>query len=283
VSEDADVVREQLLERWRKAAIGWGRRADEVRQFGMPVSAWMIDHLSLQPGQVVLDLAAGPGDTGFMAAELVRPGGRLICSDASEPMLEVARQRAQEQGIDNVEFKQLSLEWIDLETASVDAVLCRWGLMFAPDVSAAAQEIRRVVRPGGRVALAVWDLPEHNPWATTPTRAAVELGYEEPPDPTAPGMFVLAEPGRLSDVLEGAGFIEVVTYSLELPRQDASVSAYIEGSLDLSQPFAQLRNRLSDDQWEALQSRIGELAKQFSGADGALHFPARTLVAAAEA
>ena len=84
----------------------------------------------LGPGQRVLELAAGPGDTGFMAARLIEPGGTLICSDAVAGMLDVARERAEEQGIDNVEFKQLQLEWIDLPTASVDVVLCRWGVML---------------------------------------------------------------------------------------------------------------------------------------------------------
>src|SRR5580704_14753451 len=99
---------------WESAAQGWGNRADRVRAWGMPVSVAMIDALALQPGQRVLELAAGPGDTGFMAAELVAPGGTLICSDGAEAMLEVARQRAAAQGISNVEFRLLDLEWIDL-------------------------------------------------------------------------------------------------------------------------------------------------------------------------
>src|SRR5207237_8316876 len=126
----------------KAAGPGWGRRADHVRDMGMPVSAWMIDRLQLQPGHAVLELAAGPGDTGFMAAELVRPSGRLICSDAVEEMLNIASRRGAEQGIDNVEFRLIELEWIDLDTASVDAVLCRWGLMVLVDPAVATQEVR---------------------------------------------------------------------------------------------------------------------------------------------
>ena len=138
----------------------------------MPVSVAMVESLGLQPGQRVLELAAGPGDTGFMAAELVRPGGTLISSDGAEPMIEVARARAAQLGIDNVEFRQLELEWIDLETASVDAVLVRWGIMLTVDPTAAAREIRRVLRPGGHAALAVWDARERNPWAMIPSAGA---------------------------------------------------------------------------------------------------------------
>src|ERR1700749_4420608 len=187
-------------EMWERAAQGWGNRADRVRTWGMPVSIAMIDGLALQPGQRVLELAAGPGDTGFMAAELIRPGGTLISSDGAEPMIEVARARAAHLGIDNVEFRQLELEWIDLETASVDAVLVRWGIMLTVDPAAAAHEIRRVLRPGGRAALAVWDARERNPWALLPNQALVELGHAEPPDPHVPGPFALAQDGRLAEI-----------------------------------------------------------------------------------
>jgi ubiquinone/menaquinone biosynthesis C-methylase UbiE len=266
-----------ILERWERAAAGWSAQADSIRDFGMPVSAWMIEQLGLQPGQRVLELAAGPGDTGFMAAELVSPGGSLISSDAAEPMLEVARQRASEKGIDNVEFKQLDLQWLDLDTASVDAVLCRWGLMFAPDPGSALQEIRRVLRPGGRAALAVWAGPELNPWATIPTRALVELGHAEPPDPAAPGMFVLGDADRLRELVEAAGFVEAVVEGVQLSRPVAGVGDFVAETLALSSPFAEVHERLSPEQWEEVTARIATLAEPFTQAGGALRFPATSL------
>jgi SAM-dependent methyltransferase len=271
----------QVLERWRRAARGWSARADEIRDFGMPVSAWMIDQLALQPGHRVLELAAGPGDTGFMAAELVSPGGTLISTDGVEPMLDIARERAVSMGVPNAEFKQVDLEWIDVETASVDAVLCRWGLMFAPDPGASLQEMRRVLKPGGRVALAVWAAPEDNPWATIPTRALIELGHVEPPDPNAPGMFVLADAERLRGLLQGAGFVEPVVESIALTRTDDDVGHFIQETLDLSAPLAEVHDRLSDEQWSAVEARITELAHPFATADGRLAFPAVSLGASA--
>ena len=124
---DPDEQRAASREAWERAAAGWGKRAERIRDWGMPVSIAMVDALALHPGQRVLELAAGPGDTGFLAAELIEPGGTLISSDGAEAMLEVARARAAQLGVRNVEFKQLELEWIDLETASVDAVLCPLG------------------------------------------------------------------------------------------------------------------------------------------------------------
>jgi ubiquinone/menaquinone biosynthesis C-methylase UbiE len=270
-----------VRERWEAAGEGWRRRADIVRTIGMPVSAWMIDRLDLQPGQTVLELAAGPGDTGFMAAELVRPGGTLISSDAVESMLDIARERAAAQGIDNVEFKLLELEWIDLATASVDAVLCRWGIMFLPDPGAATREMRRVLRPGGRLALAVWDQPDANPWATVPTRALVELGLTEPPDPASPGMFSMTDPGRLRGLLEEGGFTEIELEPVEVVSERAGVERYLEETTDVSRPFAEVRERLSAREWAAVVERVGQLLEPFAAADGSLRLPGRALAASA--
>lgn len=281
--ESAADQREEMLERWDRAAAGWSRHADAIQEFGIRVSVWMVEHVGLQPGQRVLELAAGPGDTGFLAAELVKPGGTVITSDASRAMLGVATGRARDLGVTNVEFKQLELEWIDLPTASVDAALCRWGLMFALDPAAALQEVRRVVRPGGRAALAVWDIPEANPWATIPTRALVELGHVAPPDPDAPGMFVLADPERVRGLLEDAGFVDVVVESVELSRSSPSVRAYVDETIGLSSLFAEVWHRLSKRQRDEIRDRIARFAEPFTADDGAVKFPARSLVAAASA
>jgi SAM-dependent methyltransferase len=283
VAADPDTERARLSEQWEQAAGGWGKAADRIRDFGMPVSTWLIDHLDLQPGETVLELAAGPGDTGFMAAELIQPGGTLISSDGAEAMLSVARARAEALGITNVEFKQLDLEWIDLETASVDAVLCRWGIMLIVDPEAAAREIRRVIKPGGRVALAVWDTPDSNPWATTPGRALIKLGHSEPLDPEAPGMFALAAPGTLKELLESAGFVDVTIDSVELPRDHDSIEDYLADTKNLSGVFARALEELSDEQRAKVERTVAAIAEPHTHDDGSVHFSGRSLVALARA
>jgi ubiquinone/menaquinone biosynthesis C-methylase UbiE len=280
---DPGALRAELLERWDRAARGWGQRAQRMRDFGMPVSTWMIDHAGLQPGQRVLELAAGPGETGLLAAELITPGGVLVSSDGSESMLDLARARAAELGINNVEFKRLELEWIDLPTASVDVVMIRWGVMLTVDPEAALREARRVLVPGGRIVLAVWDQAELNPWATITDRGLIELGHAEPPDPTAPGMFALAAPGHLHEMLEAAGFLEVLVESLELPRAPVTVAEVLAEKLDLSRGFADAYERLSEADRRALEDRIASLGVPYAGPDGRLLLPARSLVAAATA
>lgn len=249
----------------------------------MRVSVWMVEHVELQPGERVLELACGPGDTGFLAAELVKPGGTLIASDASRAMLGVATGRARDLGVMNVEFRQLELEWIDLETASVDAVLCRWGLMFALDPGAALQEVRRILRPQGRVALAVWDEAEGNPWATIPSRALVELGHVAPPDPDDPGMFALADHDRLRRLLEDAGFLDVRIDSVDLTRSNASIGQFLDEAIDLSSQFGEVWERLSERHRDEVRERIIALAAPFTAVDESVRFPARSLVAAASA
>ena len=169
------------LAHWEEAASGWVARQATLRELSAPVSHWMIDAVDPQPGQRVLELAAGLGETGFLAAEMVAPVGGVITSDQADAMLDGARKRAGELNLTNVEFQVLNAEWIDLPVASVDVVFCRWGYMLMVDPLAALTETRRVLRPEGHVALAVWDAIEHNPWALLPGAELAERGLIEPP------------------------------------------------------------------------------------------------------
>lgn len=253
-----------------------------MQQWSLPVSRWMLERLDLRPGQRILELAAGPGDTGFLAAGRIAPG-TLISSDASEAMLDLARQRARARGIDNVEFKRLELEWIDLPAASVDRVLCRWGLMLCVDPAAAASEVRRVLVPGGRLAAAVWDAAERNPWGTEPGRALVELGHTAPPDRSQPGPFALAPESRVRELLQSAGFVEVVVEGIELDRSYPTVDAFIAETRDLSMMFAAVWTKLDDRQRSEVMERLGALMARYRAADGSLRVPGRSLVAVASA
>ncbi|HET9094823.1 MAG TPA: methyltransferase domain-containing protein [Solirubrobacteraceae bacterium] len=277
---DVAEERERLLDGWDEASRGWGRQADRMQAAARPVSEWMISHAKPQPGETVLELAAGPGDTGFMAAGLTQPGGTLICSDATAGMLDIARERAAEQGITNVEFKQLQLEWIDLPTASVDVVLCRWGVMLIIDPATALRECRRVLRPGGRIALAVWDRPQENPWAAIIQRTLVALGHVEPPTP-GPGMFALADPTKLAGLLEDAGFLDIEIEAVPILRSYASLTDWLGETRDLSRQFAPVWDSLEDQGRRRLRDALAAAAGEYTHTDGALALPGSSLAALA--
>lgn len=148
---DPEEYRRAALESWSAMAPGWERRRAEVEETSTPVRDWLLSALAPRPDDTVLELAAGPGDTGFAAAAMLSEGGRLSSTDFSPPMVEVGRRRSTELGLRNVEHRVIDAERIELEDDSVDGVLCRFGYMLMVDPAAALSETRRVLRTGGRL------------------------------------------------------------------------------------------------------------------------------------
>jgi SAM-dependent methyltransferase len=270
--------REASLTHWEEAASGWVARQATLRELSAPVSHWMIDAVGPQPGQRVLELAAGLGETGFLAAELVAPVGGVITSDQADAMLDGARKRAGELNLTNVEFQVLNAEWIDLPVASVDVVLCRWGYMLMVDPSAALAETRRVLRPEGHVALAVWDSIEHNPWALLPATELLARGLVQPPAPGAPGPFALGERQRVRDLLERAGFLEVWVEPLDLLQRASSFDEFWETTLDMARLFHDAVLARPESEIAEIRASLAARLAPFTMADGSLEIPMRTLV-----
>jgi SAM-dependent methyltransferase len=283
VSFDPNAYRTASLAGWEEAASGWIRRQEAIRQLGAPVSRWMLDAISLTPGERVLELAAGLGETGMLAADLVAPTGGVIVSDQADAMLDGARARAAELGLANVEFQVLSAEWIDLPLASVDAVLCRWGYMLLADPAAALAETRRVLRPGGRVSLAVWDAAEHNPWAMLPRQELSERGLVPTPAAGEPGPFALGELARVRALLEHAGFTEIDVRPLDIEQRHASAELFWETTLDLSRAFHDAVLSQPEPEIAKIRAGLSSRLAPYTSPDGTLIIPARTLVAFATA
>jgi SAM-dependent methyltransferase len=279
-----DDYRAESRKGWGEQAEGWGERAEQLRTATMPVSAWMIDALDPQPGDTLLELAAGPGDTGLLAAELVQPGGTLISSDFSPEMLSVAQSRAEQLGIGNARFKQIDADTsFDLETASIDGVLCRWGYMLMTDPENALRETRRVLRPGRRVSLAVWAGPDANPWSALPGQELLARGLVEPPEPGAPGQFAWADEATIVERLEAAGFVEHHIEPLDFPFVYRSASDWWATLLDCSKTLSGAVAQADDDTVAEIGDALDRHAEAFRATDGTLHVPARTWVACAAA
>jgi SAM-dependent methyltransferase len=264
--------------RWACTASGWEADGEAMRRATMPVSSWLVEAIAPQPGHTVLELAAGLGETGFLAAELIQPGGELITSDFVPEMLSAAQRRAEQLRLRNVRFRQVDAELnMDFPAGSIDGVLCRWGYMLLADPEAALRETRRVLRPGGRVALAAWTGAEDNRWSSLPVALMLERGLVDPVEPGRGGQFAWAEEGIVAEHLEAAGFVEYEVEAVDFPIRYASVAAWWETARSMG-----MRSRAAriPDEGEWLAA-LAEAARDWTAADGSLAIPARTWVGAA--
>jgi ubiquinone/menaquinone biosynthesis C-methylase UbiE len=256
----------------------WERRRPEIETFTRPVRDWMLGELAPRDGEVVLELAAGVGDTGFDAAALVGAGGRLISSDFSPAMVAAARRRGAERGLGNVEYRTIDAARIALDDACVDGVLCRFGYMLLDDPAAAFAETRRVLRPGGRLVLAVWGAPVGNPWIAIVANALAERGDAPQPESAAP--FSLASAAHTSELLRGAGFGKVRAEDVPMRLTMPDVDEYLAFIADTAGPTALAIRDLPDAERAGVRADVARSLARFSVGDG-YELPGIALCAAA--
>jgi SAM-dependent methyltransferase len=269
-----------VLEIAEAIAPGWERRRARIEDTVAPVREWLIAELARQPGETVLELAAGAGDTGFEASLLVGEDGRLITTDFSPAMLDVARRRGDELGVENVEYRLIDALHIDLDADSVDAVLCRFGYMLMDDPARALAQTRRVLRRGGRVALAVWGPPERNPFFAVVMRALVDRGHLDRPDPTPPGIFSLGNPDRLRAALEASGFTIIRTAPVPVRFHARDVDDYLSFTADTAGPIGLALRELSDADRDDI-AKIVECEFEPFSTHGGYEVPGLAIVAVA--
>jgi len=249
-----DQVRRAAFEAWEAMAPGWERRREYVHEFFQGVAEWLVGALDPQPGQTLLELGAGTGETGFAAAGRIGDEGHLISSDLPPAMVEVAKRRAAELGIRNAEFRVMNAERMDLGDDSVDGILCRWALMLMADPDAAMAESHRVLRPRGRFAIAVMGGPAQNPWASTVARSIVGLGLVQPFDPKAAGgLFSLADHDDLRARLGTAGFQDVRMEDVEFHLRFADFDDYWDFIMEFAGATAILLRSFPEHQREAVK------------------------------
>jgi ubiquinone/menaquinone biosynthesis C-methylase UbiE len=264
---------EESLRQWSAVAPAWDRYRDRLFEDVRSVSEWLVDQVDPQPGQTVLELTAGPGETGFLAAARLGPTGRLISSDFAPAMVEAARRRAGEQSLDNVECRVLDAQQIDLPDASVDGVLSRFGMMLVPEQQRAIAEIRRVLRPGGRCAYATWGMPEHNPWIFQVVVALLQNGVTPPGDAFAPGgLFSLATADSNRALAASGGFTDITVDELTGTMRFDGPDDYWTHITAVAGPVAELVGSLDGDQVNAIRSTLEPSLSPFDR-DGALEFP----------
>jgi ubiquinone/menaquinone biosynthesis C-methylase UbiE len=265
---------------WQAMAAGWDRERSWMWDVSRAVSERMLEALAPEPGQTILELAAGTGETGFAAARVIGPAGRLICTDFAPEMVAAARSGSDRLGLANVEHREMDAERMDLEDDSVDGVLCRWGYMLMADPATALAETRRVLRAGGRLSLSVWGAAERNPWASVPARALREHIGAPAPDPHAPGIFAMSDPDRVRALVRDAGFGEPRLEEVEVSWRFDDFDAYWRYVTQLAGGLAMVLQTMPDPDREAVRTMVEQAVGDFH-TDGGLALPGLALNATA--
>jgi ubiquinone/menaquinone biosynthesis C-methylase UbiE len=267
-------------QQWDSVAAGWGKWWRTIDNGAQCVSERMLDLAEVRPGHCVLDIATGIGEPALLAASRVGPTGRVVATDLSSRMLDVARERATSLGLTNVEFMEMDAERLDFPDGSFDVVLCRWGITSLPNPSSTLAAIGRMLTPNGSFATAVWEAgPRGRPLASVAGAVAREMFdsssfREEPPAP----------PESARKALEGemirAGFrnvrIEEMTLALHFPTAEDCIQYLV----DVSPEFAALLSARSSGEQAEYRHSLAEKLRPFVTTDGSIRIPNVTNCAA---
>jgi SAM-dependent methyltransferase len=231
-----------------------------------PLGRKVIEALALKPGERVLDVGCGAGATSLQLADVVGPDGAVAGADISATLLEAARGRAA--GRANVRFVEADAQAYPFEAGAFDAIFSRFGVMFFADPTAAFANLRRALRPGGRLGFICWRTPAENPIMVGPMMAATAIVGPQPPpaDPNAPGPFAFADPARVKAILSDAGFRDVAVTPVDMKIGGGDLDATLGLALKVGPLGALLREH--PDQREAVVSAVRAFLAAHESADG---------------
>lgn len=248
---------------WNRVASGW-EKWDQFFDDNLAfLNHRLVSDAHVRRGMRVLDLGSGTGYPALLTAQTVGSGGSVIGLDLAESMLAVAERKATRLGLTNVTFRTADAASVPFEQSSFDAVISRFCLMFLPQIPQAVAEIARVLRPGGYVAIAVWSVPEKNPYLRIPMDVIKQFIELPPPDPAAPGIFRLAKPGELAGVLQQAGLHEVVEQEVSSEVAFLSPQEYVASLMDIAAPIQNLWGQLSASHQRDAEQRIVQAVESY--------------------
>jgi ubiquinone/menaquinone biosynthesis C-methylase UbiE len=266
---------------WTAAAAGWQKwlQTLEAEDAGPAVTRVLLEQADLQRGDVVLDVGSGYGEPALSAATAVGPDGHVTCLDISGDMLAFAETRARAAGLANVSFVEADIEALELPPASLDAVLSRAALMFASNPLETLRRLHTALRPGGRLAVAVWATPDKVAFAT-PVAVMIEMLGLEPPA-AGPGIFALGADGALENLVRNAGFTDVVAGTALAVYETTSAEACTQWIRDIAPPITELiadqPTSVQQDVWD----RVTQAWNPFQGPDGAVRLPCTAICVSA--
>lgn len=256
-----DQIREQQKTTWNKFSPGWRKWDDFTMSWMRPTGEAMIRALELRDTDAVLDIAAGTGEPGLTIAAMV-PRGRVVLTDLAEGMLQVAQDKAAQRNLSNVETAECDVSELPFADATFNAISCRFGFMFFPDMRVAAHEMVRVLKPGGRIAAAVWGAPTHNVWVTA-IMGTINQHMELPaPPPGAPGMFRCAAPHFLADLFQQVGLQHVTEQAVSGQIPFGSNERYWTFMNEVAAPVVAAMSHADNTMRETIRQQAFELVNQ---------------------
>ncbi len=229
--------------------------------FLKPMGDEIIRLLNPKGADVVLDVASGTGEPGLTIATMLT-GGKVIITDLAEDMLEIARENATRRGIKNIETRACDVCELPFADNTFDAISCRMGFMFFPDMILAAKEMVRVLKPGGRIATAVWNVPEKNFWVTV-TMGTISRNMElPPPPPGAPGMFRCAKDGFISDLFSQAGLKNITQKEIAGKLNSKTTDVYWNMMTEVGAPVVAALSKADDAMKAKIKGEVYQALNQ---------------------
>ncbi|WP_160663466.1 class I SAM-dependent methyltransferase [Pseudarthrobacter sp. ATCC 49987] len=278
MSASAERIRDQQRSTWDEFSAGWRKWDAEVLGWHAPFGDAVIQEARLRPDSAVLDVASGTGEPGLTAAALV-PRGSVVLLDLSEGMLRVASEKAAARGLANVRTAVGDAAALPFGDSSFDAVLCRFGLMFFPGVSAAVDEMVRVAKPGARISSAVWGRAAENPWATLILGTIARHTELPVPSTGAPGLFRCAAPGFMARVFTEAGLVDVSERKVSTDLVQASPDLYWEFMTEIATTVGVGLARADRESRELIRSDVFQLLVRYEH-DGAIRLRSTATIVA---
>jgi ubiquinone/menaquinone biosynthesis C-methylase UbiE len=258
-----ELIREQQKQSWDKFSPGWKKWDQFNMAFLRPMGEAIIAGLHIKSDDEVLDIAAGTGEPGLTIA-LLTPQGQVTGTDLSENMLTVARSNAEAKGIKNYQTVAADVCELPFRDNYFEAISCRMGFMFFPDMDLAAKEMYRVLKPGGRIATSVWSGPELNNWVTT-IMSIIHKHIEMPPPVAgAPGMFRCGKPGMMNGLFEQAGFKNIQEQEIKGTVDYKTFDQYWEIMLDVGAPIVAALSKADDKTKELIRKEVEELFRSIN-------------------
>lgn len=245
MEQQLEQIREQQKATWNKFSPGWKKWDELTMDFLKPMGDEIIRLINPKGADVVLDIASGTGEPGLTIATMLN-GGKVIITDLSEDMLDIARENATKRGIKNIETQACDVCELPFSDNTFDAISCRFGFMFFPDMLLAAKEMVRVLKPGGRIATSVWNVPEKNFWVTV-TMGTINKNMELPaPPPGSPGMFRCAKDGFISDLFLQAGLKNISQKEISGKLNSRTTDVYWNMMTEVAAPVVAALSKADD-------------------------------------